>query len=135
MVTTAGRQSLKKCGGLPYTNTLKGRHVSNGLCVCINTPRGRTWHKEPEKGQINTYVLIQYNSLTKMGVYTKKETLNPFQTANANLVHTCTINLLCHHTFNEFFQFFQSNVLIGCLLKLIFNIFLENDAIDKCTPS
>ena len=25
---------------------------------------------------------------------------NPFQTANANMVHICTINVLHHHTFN-----------------------------------
>ena len=27
-------------------------------------------------------------------------TINLFQTANANMVHVCTINVLYHHTFN-----------------------------------
>ena len=37
---------------------------------------GRHSTKNKKEEQNNTYVLIQYNSLTELGVYIKKETLN-----------------------------------------------------------
>ena len=53
---------------------------------------------------------------------------NPFQTANANMVHICTgtINVSYQHTINKSFRFFfQSNLLIKCLLKPMYNIFAK----------
>ena len=45
----------------------------------------------------------------------KMDSINPFPTANANMVHICTINVLYHHTFNILMNSFNS----FCLMYLL----------------